>query len=203
LLKKKPPRDTSAKEEGKKIFVGGLSFSDLEGKVGCHKLKEERIKKYTQIFHKFGKVARIQGHWNAKFCFVVYSKRQDAKRAMKYLSQHPVRKSMVKQVTLKSNVVLSPSFYVRWASSSNDTSNQNTTNTDSLSNPSDMSDLCSSVSSSDDCGSSVFDSSDCNSSDCGDSVSSSECSYNDVYMLVDTPSLPSDPPYGQDEMEDM
>jgi len=64
--KKHPPRTTSTNEEGRKIFVGGLSFSDVEGK---DKLKEERVKKYTQIFHKFGKVSRIQGHWSAKYLF--------------------------------------------------------------------------------------------------------------------------------------
>lgn len=63
---RKTPRNTSTNEEGKKIFVGGFSFSE-DGKGITKKDTEEKIRRFSQIFYKFGKVSRIQGHWAAKY----------------------------------------------------------------------------------------------------------------------------------------
>ena len=99
----------------------------------------------------------------------------------------------------KSCVSLSAAFYVRWASSSASNSANSSTCGDSMSNPSDVSDMCSSVSGSDlssDCGS-VFDSSEFDSERSG----ASDCSYDDVHMLGvdDSHSLPFD--RGDETME--
>jgi len=117
--RKKRKRRDNPDEDGKKIFVGGISFEDAGYTVSNDNqtLAYLRSSKFSQIFYNFGKVKRIQGHWQSGFCFVVYSTRHSAKQAVKYLSMYVIRKKIVKD--LRDNVAAQgvlplPSFYVRW-----------------------------------------------------------------------------------------
>lgn len=120
--KKKKKKDrSSASEEGKKVFVGGIKFeSDPFLSNDNETLASLRQYKFSQIFYLFGKVTRVQGHWNSGYCFVVFAKRRSAKLAVKCLAMAPVRRKVIKNLRddmAPSGVMPLPTFYARWPSS--------------------------------------------------------------------------------------
>jgi len=139
--KKKKSKKNSSAEDGKKIFVGGVAFENCGYTLSDENetLAYLRSQMFSHIFHHFGKVKRIQGHWTSGYCFVVYAKRRDAKQAIRYLSLYPIRKKIVHDLRDRAaaqGVLPLPSFYVRWPTTSTSSSSSSTVTTPTLSSAS-------------------------------------------------------------------
>ncbi len=64
----KSGKKNNKNEEGKKIFVGSVSFENSNGDITNEgrTLMESRIQLLIQIFKHFGEIKRIQGHWKSR-----------------------------------------------------------------------------------------------------------------------------------------
>jgi len=111
-------KETSEAE--RKIFVGGLTFDDIEGLENSEKLKATRVQLLHQIFYKFGKVVRFQEHWDKQYCFVLYKTKGAAEKAVERLKDFHMRENiyikMKKEEKAKGTnckAIPPPNYYVR------------------------------------------------------------------------------------------
>eukprot|EP01090_Pellita_catalonica_P013197 TRINITY_DN3064_c0_g1_i1.p2 TRINITY_DN3064_c0_g1~~TRINITY_DN3064_c0_g1_i1.p2 ORF type:complete len:314 (-),score=64.65 TRINITY_DN3064_c0_g1_i1:1041-1982(-) len=109
-------------ERGRKIFIGGVIFDDIEniGVSFVEDLKKLRTELLEEIFHSLGDVCRIAPKWSKRYCHVVYKTRAQAKRVFATLSSTEKRKQILAQINqdLLDNgipeIATPPNFYVRW-----------------------------------------------------------------------------------------
>ena len=112
-------------EEGRKVFVGKLSFEDINSAsldpFTKRHLIERRKSELMTILKSYGDFEKIKENWEKQFLFVIYNDSQAAEKAVADLSQFPVKKKIIAEIrkNLKSTATNPlaappPNFYVRW-----------------------------------------------------------------------------------------
>jgi len=93
-------------DDERKIFVGGISFKDLENtrkypikfdSITEKEIKFRRIKYYFEIFEQFGEIEKKKDYIISKsHCFIVYKTKQSFQEALKTLSKYEEREKLTK-----------------------------------------------------------------------------------------------------------
>jgi hypothetical protein len=125
-------REKTASEAGRKLFVGGIVFADLEDdtearEVRCPEeaalLAEVRREVFVDVvLGAFGEIDSIKAEWDERYCHVVYGSRDAAERAFAGLSDHQERRrlcqveaaALLREEGLPEAAAPLPNFYVRW-----------------------------------------------------------------------------------------
>ncbi|EGG16516.1 hypothetical protein DFA_09054 [Cavenderia fasciculata] len=109
--------------ESRKIFVGGITFDDLVGRVApsaMKKIKEKRVSFLLQSFNQFGKIDKrivdvFKGHFH-----IVYADVNDAIKAVKHYQDVANKTKTVQEIkdhlkSLKLDLAITPTvrFYVK------------------------------------------------------------------------------------------
>jgi len=110
----------NVKRESRKVFVGGIDFSDMEAQPDVVRLKQKRIQKLYSLFRRLGRIDNIQPHWNEGYCHVIYKTQKIALRVCDKLCDYQARKKFMKQIKLElvkegenPKAVPMPTFYIR------------------------------------------------------------------------------------------
>jgi hypothetical protein len=129
---KQKEREKAASEAGRKLFVGGIVFADLEDDTEAREVRsseeaallaEVRREVFVDVvLGAFGVVDRIKAEWDDRYCHVVYSSRAEAERAFAGLSDHQERRrlceteaaALLREEGLPEAAAPLPNFYVRW-----------------------------------------------------------------------------------------
>eukprot|EP00005_Dracoamoeba_jomungandri_P003945 CAMPEP_0174259110 /NCGR_PEP_ID=MMETSP0439-20130205/7989_1 /TAXON_ID=0 /ORGANISM="Stereomyxa ramosa, Strain Chinc5" /LENGTH=443 /DNA_ID=CAMNT_0015342881 /DNA_START=133 /DNA_END=1464 /DNA_ORIENTATION=+ len=139
-----------AAERGRKLFVGGVIFKDLQMflkdhvEVDCmgdfsvpslfclsNLLSELRAELFVFMLREFGRIEQIKPCWSKRYCHVVYASKESADVAFEVLSKTEERRSRVANLAhclscLSLPTFISPlsDFYVRWPSNNNKSKNK-------------------------------------------------------------------------------
>lgn len=131
-MKEVKKREKAASEAGRKLFVGGIVFADLEDdtearEVRCPEeaalLAEVRREVFVDVvLGAFGEIDSIKAEWDERYCHVVYGSRDAAERAFAGLSDHQERRrlcqveaaALLREEGLPEAAAPLPNFYVRW-----------------------------------------------------------------------------------------
>ncbi|EGC37373.1 hypothetical protein DICPUDRAFT_150037 [Dictyostelium purpureum] len=104
----------------KKVFVGGITFNDIENDENLKKL---RIQKIVHLFQSFGMVSKTNFHWNKGFFFIIYSNSKVAQTVVQSFSSFKKKQKYIdtiKDQLLKEfkdiKATPNPNFYVRFPS---------------------------------------------------------------------------------------
>ncbi|GAM26745.1 hypothetical protein SAMD00019534_099200 [Acytostelium subglobosum LB1] len=103
-----------------KIFVGGLSFSDLDIYTEKESLQKQRMYHLISLFKEFGKIVKIQEFLEEQHIFITFDKETEAKLALQTLKSMSTKTYFTDKIkknlqTLGLPTIIAPSneFFVR------------------------------------------------------------------------------------------
>jgi len=118
-------------DDDRKLFIGGLTFEDLNQNVKRKKLDEkmvpkckgERVKNFPKLLERFGKISSFKDFiLEKRHCFVSYERPNDLEKALESLSDFEQRKKICTEMKIRLQqeggdiarfFAPNPHFYVR------------------------------------------------------------------------------------------